>query len=429
MYSMSVGEEQQAYDAPVTWTEQIENGNVTYRIEAVIEVPDVTQYPIIEVEPAYFDYDALDRMIYQLVPDADIHIEDAQVWTKAQYQQYEIDVILAAIENVDVNHPDLSEEAKVAYIKDREAELARVMVLYNAAPEQRDAVRINSLSQMKGQSEYIRTANVYDASGHIFCNVTLSDPQRLPPSPYLDIYLRAGSYDVESRRFVETNRMQYPVLDLDNERVSAAATEFIRLVSLDDTYQLNGIFQDRGYGEAGVFVQAHGGIPATYALSNAAVSQPTYEYAWGSEYLMVYVDASYNVCRVIWQNPDRERKTIDSNVSLLSFSRIQDIIRSNLRYFEPDYPYWDDILHRTLVIERITLGMMRVKRIQSVEEYVVIPVWDCFGYYVDHYESQDKSGYVLDENNDAVVDENGGIGSFLTINAIDGSIIDRHLGY
>ena len=73
--------------------------------------------------------------------------------------------------------------------------------------------------------------------------------------------------------------------------------------------------------------------------------------------------------------------------------------------------------------------MMRVSKIKAPDQYNMIPVWDCFGHFIDHYESQDKSEYVLNENNDAIIDENGGIGSFLTINAIDGSVIDRNLGY
>ena len=421
--------EGQPYDAPETWTERIENGNVTYSIEAAIEVPDVTQYPIIEVEPAYFDCDVLDRIIYQLVPDADIRVEDIRIWTKAQYQQFEIDIILAAIEKVDINHPELSKEEKAAYLKDREAELENAIAMYNATPEQRDFVQITSLLQMGDQVPFCGTATAYDKNGKSAVEISLSNPKDAAIGAGFKAYLRAGSYDVEKRAFVETNRMRYPILDLDNTRVAAVTSEFIQLVGLDESYQLNGIYQEMGYGEAGVFVRSYEGIPATYALADSVYPEPDYVPTWSGECLMVYVDASYNVCQIQWRNPCRTNNTLNQNPSLLPFVEVQDIIRTNLRYFEPSLTYDDNMLHRTVVIDCISLGMMRVKRVQSTEDYVLLPVWDCFCHYVDHYVSQEKSEFVLDSNNNVTTYENNGVGVVFTINAIDGSVIDRHLGY
>lgn len=50
-----------------------------------------------------------------------------------------------------------------------------------------------------------------------------------------------------------------------------------------------------------------------------------------------------------------------------------------------------------------------------------------FSYSVDKYSEPQPGGWQLDENNEFVNKVNGH--SFLTINAIDGSIIDRNLGY
>ena len=64
---------------------------------------------------------------------------------------------------------------------------------------------------------------------------------------------------------------------------------------------------------------------------------------------------------------------------------------------------------RRLVFNNITLGMMRVAKKDSSNEYYYLPVWDFIGHYGE---------------------SNGGTEmSFLTINAIDGSLVDRGLGY
>ena len=57
---------------------------------------------------------------------------------------------------------------------------------------------------------------------------------------------------------------------------------------------------------------------------------------------------------------------------------------------------------RTIEIERIELGLMRVLEPDSLDTGVVVPVWDFYG----------KSGE-----------------TYITINAVDGSIIDRRVGY
>lgn len=62
-------------------------------------------------------------------------------------------------------------------------------------------------------------------------------------------------------------------------------------------------------------------------------------------------------------------------------------------------------------IDEIKLGLMRVKNQDSDGEYTLVPVWDFYGSY----------SYSEEGPNEPM--------SFLTINAMDGSIIDRGLGY
>ena len=171
------------------------------------------------------------------------------------------------------------------------------------------------------------------------------------------------------------------------------------------------------------------GIPETYAVPLNDVKQMEYGVSWEPEWVEVYLDEGYNVRFIRWLHPSAVGNTVNGNVALLPFEQVQGIVRETLRYYVPDFPLWEGVRHRTLVIERIVLGMMRVKVVDSADDYVLVPVWDCFGYIIDHYDSQSASEYVLDANNNVKIDERGGVGSFFTINAIDGSIIDRRLGY
>lgn len=423
----------QLYAAPTTWAEQIENGNVTYNIHADISVPDVTQYPIIEVEPVYFDYEVLDRIVYLLVPDADIRIEDTQVYTKAHYQE-EIDVILAAIQNVDKNHPEFAEAQKAAYLEDREIELDRMIDLYNTAPENAVSTPISSLAEMSMQPAYIPTCRVYNGSGQHQLNIRLDQSQDDLRKSFFRIAFK-GAYDVEKKEYVEGTNVpesEVPGLYIEEERVAEVATSFLQFTGLDKHFSINGVSWELAQNpmtKAALFTKHCEGIPITYALAQNEHTSEDYAFVWPIEAVEVEVDAGYNVSIMRWAWLSEETNKINDNAQLLPFEDIQEIIRSHLKHYQPDLPLWDNILHRTIIIDRIVLGMMRISVAKSPGAYVMVPVWDCFGYFADHYASQEHSEYLLNENNDAIIDEAGGIGSFITLNAIDGSVIDRQMGY
>ena len=86
----------------------------------------------------------------------------------------------------------------------------------------------------------------------------------------------------------------------------------------------------------------------------------------------------------------------------------------------------EDIINRTIVIDNVELGLMRIIQSNS-SEYLLVPVWNFFGYIVYEYKENSDSSYVLDDENKVMFD--GYRHSYLTINAIDGSIIDRSIGY
>jgi hypothetical protein len=430
LYSETEQTDAGAYDAPATWSETIENGSVTYKIDATIEVPDVTKYPIIEVKPTYFDYNVLDSIVQHIVPNGTMCIEDMQLMTKASYQD-EINMRLNGIENVDSNHSDFSKEQRAAYIKQLQREIESLQDQYDAAPEKPPSTPISSLAETRNQSgEYIRSVNVYSTDGSSCYQLNLSDPASDPREAAFRTGFR-GAYDVAKAAFVPQVKRIGTFNDLDDARVEKVAAALIQRIGLADEFSFNGIVQMKGdpTGEAAEFTKAYFGIPETYAVPLAAVKQTEYGVSWEPEWVEVYLDEGYNVRFIRWLHPSAEGNIVNENVALLPFEQVQSIVRDTLRYYVPDFPLWEGVQHRTLLIERMVLGMMRVKVVDSADDYVLIPVWDCFGYIIDHYASQDTSGYILDQNNNATIDEPGGVGSFFTINAIDGSIIDRRLGY
>lgn len=92
----------------------------------------------------------------------------------------------------------------------------------------------------------------------------------------------------------------------------------------------------------------------------------------------------------------------------------------------------------TAIITKVNLGLMRVAKANS-DDYYYIPVWNFFsdmehtpGYYERMGYEPKTQDMLVDENgntNGGVTDGDPAAWGAVTVNALDGSIIDRNLGY
>ena len=77
-------------------------------------------------------------------------------------------------------------------------------------------------------------------------------------------------------------------------------------------------------------------------------------------------------------------------------------------------PFPENAVH----ITRLELGLMRVRSEDAQNEYRLIPVWDVIG-----YEDVDRITGVANP------DPQNHIETLLTLNAVDGSTVDRDMGF
>ena len=110
-----------------------------------------------------------------------------------------------------------------------------------------------------------------------------------------------------------------------------------------------------------------------------------------------------------WTTPHEIIGVMEENCSLLSFGEIIDVAKSilPLKYAALGGNTWS-----TIKIERIQLGYMRVLQIDHPDSLMLVPVWDFYGWYETSAHRYDFPSH-----------------SLLTINAIDGTVIDRLYGY
>ena len=115
------------------------------------------------------------------------------------------------------------------------------------------------------------------------------------------------------------------------------------------------------------------------------------------------------VYSLIWENPIRVTEQIAEDCELLSFGQIMDIFATvaplSIQSMEREG-------NNTLTVTRAALGYMCLQERGKPTSYRLVPVWDFFGIRTFAREYMDNHNW-----------------PYLTINAIDGTIIDRDLGY
>ena len=140
---------------------------------------------------------------------------------------------------------------------------------------------------------------------------------------------------------------------------------------------------------------------------------------WTYETLKIVVSKD-GLEELFYTSPYEMGKTQVENVKLLDFEEIKQIYTEMMQYKvsnQMDNEYLKDY---QVNIDRITLGYARIYNpAQDNRSGLLVPVWDFFGNSEmtlnGEAETHDKSSIPND--------------SLFTINAIDGTIIDRGLGY
>ena len=159
------------------------------------------------------------------------------------------------------------------------------------------------------------------------------------------------------------------------------------------------------------------GIPVTYNLnvssSSSLNSEPDFSQQFNKEKLTFTIDDT-GITTIKWENP-YSIDVISKNVQLLSFEDVAKYFSQGVKY---KYSWVDDTSSVegttnavTIEVTQIKLGFAVIPQKDKVGDFMLVPAWDFFG----TESSQRNGGTDVSVYNDR---------SFVTINAIDGSIIE-----
>jgi len=111
-------------------------------------------------------------------------------------------------------------------------------------------------------------------------------------------------------------------------------------------------------------------------------------------------------------------ETVVENCKLMSFDDIVDIFKKMMPVQYNTTALGDGILDAEYNVTSIEFGYTRISEENTDYSGLLVPTWSFYGTQTITYKS-DSGEYVVSNSMNPI----------LTINAIDGSIIDRYMGY
>ncbi|MDO4565677.1 MAG: DUF6034 family protein [Clostridia bacterium] len=387
------------------FSEDILGGVLNIVVDATVYIPEISAVPVAHVQLGGNQQERAQLLLDKLFSGQTLYKYDYVQLKRAWMQEIEYNTLwLESLESQPYgNGHDYDEirweiENNIAYLYD----------WFNSAPESVELVPWDS--DVSAERVLVMNEN--------FDKITLTET---------GIGFRKG--DV-SRNFISGETMRQP--QSESEQAAAQkALDFINGLEMGE-FELGGIVAydesirrklsskdgfDGGFYFT-ILLPIHYGMPS-YDYSTYNGSTTGYQAAVGSYtrtdpqesvYMTVYKgEVSY----MDWNSPLYITEVLNEDVELLSFDEIMEIFQRQVPmniYFDEGAEGASD----TLIVTVIRLSYMRVKQIDS-DEYYLLPVWDFLGYGAEATTEWEREWY------------NGQ--SFLTINAVDGSIVNRNLGF
>ncbi len=173
-----------------------------------------------------------------------------------------------------------------------------------------------------------------------------------------------------------------------------------------------GTYNDKLPGYLFLFTRQINGVAETYTSANQTID--SYNKPWYYEKVYVLIDEK-GLLRLEYLNPNALVETVMEETELLPFEQIKDIFEKMAPIVENivDTGVWGEDGRMEYVINTVRLGLVSIRE-QNKETGLLVPAWDFLGY--------DRAKAYTD---DWVATSTNQLKSYLTINAIDGSIIQR----
>jgi beta-lactamase regulating signal transducer with metallopeptidase domain len=402
---------------PERWVDSFDfsNGKIKFSVDTPIEVPDAQKVPVAEVSPAAFTQEQVDKMVSVLFKESPLYAP--QGLTRADWQK-QIVQIQSDMEKVKNDKYD--EKAKNEMIKVLKDNLSDAEKQYAKAPESIPKIpassKIGMVDDPHSKDKFNGVNAMADTPAGSMVFLVRTGKDRNSASMYPKASDGTGSVRYEHSVDPEMKQPEGVAMSRgDAEKIAAdIAKQLDGGLTLAHTEIVQALQQyGDDYAWQMTFNRSVNGFPTTYEGHEAGMDMyvDIYEPVLFYEKIVITVDDK-GVVGFEWITPMRVDKIVNENATLLPFKDIEkaarDMLKKNPDQITRRYS-GDPMPDIAFPIGRVTFGLTRVGQKDKPGAYRLLPVWDFY--------QQDKDATLKNTY------------SILTLNAVDGSVIDRNLGY
>ncbi|MBE7724010.1 MAG: hypothetical protein E7244_06070 [Enterocloster citroniae] len=451
--------------APKTYQSEISDttGKLKVYTDAVVEIPEATKVSAIYVNSHPFEQAEMELITKAFFDDAQVY--DASVCTEKTKEEWRAEIEklkgYAAAGNLDPENWGTDDKGEFVY--DLYGEIEKAEAAYQTAPEKREMKKVEPpfpfreelidpfFAELGSLNSFYGIVPMKDGSYYRYEMVkSNSMPMQVSIKKVSDLSdieesRRGGWNDYVSMKTLyswlpdkeklvsDIGISMEDAKKVSDEKVSKLNIEGMEVTASEYAVEIgghNGAPRPEDLKNVGYcfhYTRKLNGIPITYTTETGGFKDDANSEIkpWRYETLDVYVTKE-GIDAVSFINQYDIGDTKVNNLELMPFSEIMPIyekmmVIQNADVLTDKRTSGEDmgapVKERTYRINRITFGYSRIYDPQAGDSAgLLVPVWDFFGEYESDYGEGGK--LVREEHN-----------SFLTINAVDGTVISRRSGY
>jgi len=423
--------------APETYVKDLVDakGKVNIHVDADVQVSDAASVSVERVERASFTQDQVDILTKYLLKGSDLFSGYDYKMTKSDIETLILTVQAAALEN-----PTASGGKGSSYLDILQEKLKTAPDTAVKTPSDGKLTPLTDEMQGSGEELYALTQseeggyesfdalNATDAVNYVFYTSEKNGFSRFMKSYQSKAEVEALENEGLSTPITSQQIAAMPDIKITadqakqkaDELISALGIDYMTLDSNDKVYSGGGIESPQSVWFLR-YVRVVSNIPVTYTTYDCMkVEEDSQSTPWGYEDMTFAINDS-GIVGFSWRSPYKVTGTVTTDSNVLSFVDCMNIFDSMSLAVNAWDGYANDNPNLTGVeinVNRIQFGLDRVTEQNKRDSGLLVPVWDFFGTvtYISEVNGQTQKTSMNSE-------------PVLTINAIDGSIINRSLGY
>lgn len=469
------GSLREALTVPDRYETYLEGGGGTIRVtvDAQVIAPEADRVPIIRVGALTFSQDMVDRLADALFDDGPLYTPDSlSMLTKSEIEQLLIELKRKKAEleaqgmtptsrdgaegEASVSEENGSQGLQSVMVENRLDRVIHAILSYEEilteAPEEKEYVEVSGdledqeidSPEYNGKLYQVAHMGQPNPDGGMR-NVSVLNNERV--NYYFAQYVNRGDYGGSTGAYYPEDQwyddtpgeedratadaLAYP--SMPEEQARAVTDQFFVQIGVDglECASIEKVIggsstYDATDSRIGNLLKAYrlryvrhvGGIPVTYTNVPIACDDTDDGIIWSWAYEgMSFIVDDGGIVEMEWTEPYKIGETVIEDTAMLPFSKIQGVFEKMI-IASTEYDADADV---ELNISEVRFGLARITEQDELVSGLLVPVWDFFGTRTTYYENNDgqRDSYTHKDTTHP----------WLTVNAIDGTVIDRSMGY